>query len=153
MKANVEKLDKLAGELLSLMSVNAKIETSYDKENETYVVNIDAGEENGLLIGKKGETLSSLQIILGILFKQEMGEWYRVMVNIADYREKEEDYLKNLAAATVERVRSTGEPQNLYNLKPWQRRVVHMFLAEEDGITTESEGEGEERYLVIKLKK
>jgi len=153
MKDNTKKLQSLAEELLSLMSVKATAETSYDKENEAFVVNIDAGDENGLLIGKKGDTLSSLQTILGILLKQHTGEWARVVVNIADYREKEEEYLKNLAQTTSDRAKTTGEPQSLYNLKPWQRRVVHMVLAEESGIETVSEGEGEERYLVIKPKK
>lgn len=152
MKENIKVLESLVEELLALMTIKANFQVSYNKEDEAYIVDIDGGEENGLLIGKKGETLSSIQTVLGLLFKQKIGEWNRIVVNIADYREKEEDYLKNLASTTLERVRSTGEPQNLYNLKPWQRRVVHMFLAEESDVSTESEGEGEDRHLVIKLK-
>lgn len=130
----------------------AKIDVEYDKENEAYVVNVDAPDETGLLIGKKGETLSSLQTVLGVLLKAKVGEWNRVVVNIGDYREKEEGYLKNLAMSTAERARETGQPQNLYNLKPWQRRIIHMSLSEEKDIATESVGEGEERYLVVKSK-
>ncbi len=152
MDKNVDLLKQAAEELLTLMGISAKIEVSYDKKNETFVADIDAGEENGLLIGKKGDTLGSLQTILGVLLKQKVGEWNRVTVNIADYREKEEDYLKNLATNTAERAKTTGEPQNLYNLKPWQRRVVHMHLAEVDGIETVSEGEGDNRYLVVRSK-
>jgi spoIIIJ-associated protein len=150
---NVKELQGLAEELLTLMSTSSKCEVSYDKENEAYVVNIEAGDETGLLIGKKGETLSSIQTVLGLLLKQKTGEWNRVVVNVGDYREKEEDYLKNLATATADRAKETGEPQSLYNLKPWQRRVVHMALGEDSEITTESMGEGEERYLVVKPKK
>jgi spoIIIJ-associated protein len=135
------------------MSTKAKGEVSYDKENESFVVNIDAGDETGLLIGKKGETLLSVQTILGFLLKQKVGEWNRILVNVGDYREKEEGYLKDLAASTAQRAKETGEPQNLYNLKAWQRRVIHMVLAEDKEISTESEGEGEDRYLVIKSKK
>lgn len=153
MEENIQKLQKMADELFGLMSVSAKSEVSYDKENSAFVVNVDAGDENGLLIGKKGDTLSSIQTILSVLLKQQTGEWSHVILNIADYREKEEEYLKNLAKTTLERARSTGEPQSLYNLKPWQRRVVHMFLANETDIETISEGEGESRYLVIKTKK
>jgi spoIIIJ-associated protein len=102
------------------------------------------------LIGKKGDTLLSIQTVLGVLLKQKIGEWKKIVVNVGDYREKEEDYLKNLAATTAERAKTTGNPQNLYNLKAWQRRVVHMALAEDKEISTESEGEGEDRYLVIK---
>lgn len=153
MKKNIETLKKLSEELFSLMSIpKAKIDVEYDKENEAYVVNVDAPDETGLLIGKKGETLSSLQTVLGVLLKAKVGEWNRVVVNIGDYREKEEGYLKNLAMSTAERARETGQPQNLYNLKPWQRRIIHMSLSEEKDIATESVGEGEERYLVVKSK-
>lgn len=153
MKKDVTTLDKLATELFSLMSVNASAEVSFDKENDAFVVNVDGGDATGLLIGKKGETLSSIQNILGVLFKQKTGEWKRIILNVGDYREKEEGYLKNLAQTTAQRARETGEAQHLYNLKPWQRRVIHLSLSEETGIETESEGEGEERYLVIKPKK
>lgn len=153
MKKNVEILQKLSESLFELMSVSAKIEASYDKENEAFVVNIDGGDATGLLIGKKGETLNSIQTILGVLLKQKVGEWMRVVVNVGDYREKEEDYLKNLAETTAARAKETGEPQSLYNLKPWQRRVVHMTLSEDKDLVTESAGEGEDRYLVVKSKK
>jgi len=153
MKKDTETLNKLVTELFSLMTVSATAEVSFDKENDAFVVNVDAGDATGLLIGKKGETLSSIQNVLGVLFKQKTGEWKRIVLNVGDYREKEEGYLKNLAVTTAQRAKETGEPQHLYNLKPWQRRVIHLALTEETGIETESEGEGEERYLVIKSKK
>lgn len=153
MKKNVGILQKLAEKLLKLMATTAKVKTSFDKDNEAYVVDIEADDETGLLIGKKGETLSSLQVILGVLFKQKIGDWLRVVVNVGDYREKEEDYLKSLAKTTAERAKETGEPQSLYNLKPWQRRIVHMTLSEDKDLTTESAGEGENRYLVVKFNK
>lgn len=154
MEKNIETLKKVSEDLFSLMSVaDAKINVEYDKENEAYIINVDAPDETGLLIGKKGETLASLQVVLGVLLKQKIGEWNRVVVNVGDYREKEEEYLKNLAQATADRAKETGEPQNLYNLKPWQRRIVHMALSEDKDLATESMGEGEERYLVVKANK
>ena len=146
-------LKKLAEELLSLMGTKANATISYDKANECYLVNIDGGDETGLLIGKRGETLLSLQTILGILLKQKTGEWERVTVNVGDYLEKEEEYLKNLAQSAATRAKETGEPQSLYNLKPNQRRIIHLSLSEDKEITTESVGEGEERYLVVKSNK
>jgi spoIIIJ-associated protein len=153
MKKEEKILQQLADELLSLMSVKGTASVSYNKENEAFNVDIEAEDATGLLIGKKGETLSSLQVILGILFKQKVGEWNNVIVNVGDYREKEEDYLKNLATSAAERAKETGESQNLYNLKPWQRRVIHLVLKEDTDIVTESEGEEPERYLVIKSNK
>ncbi len=147
-----KQLQKIAGELFSLMGTKVNLEVSYDKKNEAYIVDVESTEETGLLIGRKGETLSSIQMILGIMFKSSVGEWHRILVNVGDYREKEEDYLKGLAMSAAERARETGEPQTLYNLKPAQRRLVHMALADEKGVITESMGEGDERYLVIKTK-
>ena len=72
-----------------------------------------------------------------------------MLVNVGNYREKEEDYLKNLADSTAQRAKETGEPQSLYNLKPGQRRTIHMFLSEDKEIKTESEGEDANRYLVV----
>lgn len=153
MKKSEKVLQKITEELLDLMSVQGSAEVSFDKDQEAFIVDVDPGEATGLLIGKKGDTLSSLQLILAMLLKAKVGEWNRVVVNIGDYREKEEEYLKNLAANTADRAIETGEPQNLYNLKPWQRRVIHLALSENKEVVTESEGEEVERYLVIKPKK
>jgi len=159
MKNKAKILQKLTDELLSLMMTKAQAEVSYDegkkndKEGGAFVVDVTAGDETGLLIGKKGETLLSIQTVLGFLLKQKNGEWNRVVVNIGDYREKEESYLKDLAASTAQRAKETGMPQNLYNLKAWQRRVIHLALSEDKDITTESEGEGEERFLIVRPKK
>lgn len=153
MKENTKILNDIAEKLFSLMSTKTKIETSYSKEDEVYSVNVDAGDATGLLIGKRGETLLSIQNILSVLFKQEIGEWQKIVVNVGDYREKEEVYLKNLAETTAERAIETGSAQNLYNLKAWQRRIIHMSLAENKSVETTSEGEGEDRYLIISPKK
>lgn len=132
------------------MSTSSTGVVSYDNESDIYVVTIETESETGLLIGKKGETLTSIQTVLGLMFKQKTGEWNRVTVNVGDYREKEEDYLKNLAVSAANRARETGEPQTLYNLNPAQRRIIHMHLSEEKDVLTESMGEGSERYLVVK---
>lgn len=152
MKKNVEILQKLAEELFSLMGTDSKLEVSYDKENEAYVVNVVGGDETGLLIGRRGETLTSIQTVLGLLMKQKIGDWVRVMLNVGDYREKEEDYLKSIAEQAATRAVETGEGQPLYNLKPAQRRIIHMYLSEKKDIQTESLGEGPDRYLVVKPK-
>ena len=153
MEINTDTLKNTAEKLLSLMSVSAKIEVTYDKKDEVFVVDIDAGETTGLLIGKRGETLLSIQNILGVLYKQETGEWAKIVVNVGDYRQKEEEYLKSLAENTAQRAVETGNPQNLYNLKAWQRRVIHMFLTDNKDVATTSEGEGEDRYLIVSPKK
>ena len=75
-----------------------------------------------------------------------------MVVNIADFREKEETRMIELANQTASRLRETGEAQSLYNLTPAQRRVIHMTLSNQKDIQTESTGEGSERCLVVKKK-
>src|SRR3972149_210616 len=151
-KTKTDAVKDLAKELLSLMGTSVGVEVSEDVENDAIVVDIDAKEETGLLIGRRGETLMSLQTVLGIMARQELGEGTRVVVNIGDWREKEEERLRALALSAAERAKETGEAQPLYNLLPAQRRVVHMALSEDATVETESLGEGAERYLVVKPK-
>lgn len=152
LKDKVSLVQKLIDKLLELMGTKAKAVVTEDKENEAIKINIETDEEAGLLIGRHGETLDALQVILGMMVFQESKEWARIIVNVGDWREKQEDQLKNLALQAAERARETGEPQTLFNLNASQRRIVHMVLTEEKDIETESSGEGKERYLVIKQK-
>lgn len=146
----VKEVDALATKLLVLMGSKAKVEVLDDEDNEAIKVNIITEEERGLLIGNHGEILLSIQTALGLMIKQKTGEWKRIIVNIGDWREKQEEYLKGLAIQASERVKETGKPEYLYNLNPSQRRIIHLALSNIKGIKTESEGEAEERCLVVK---
>lgn len=152
-KEKIETLEELANKLLSLMGTKAKAEVKEDKENQTFIVEIDAGEETGLLIGRRGETLNSIQSVLGMMLRQKFEEWSRVVVNVGDWREKQEDYLKGIAEQAATKAKETGEPQAIYNLSPAERRIIHLTLSEDPGVETESTGEEAERYLVVKPKK
>ncbi|OGM15816.1 hypothetical protein A2V56_00940 [Candidatus Woesebacteria bacterium RBG_19FT_COMBO_42_9] len=147
-----ETAKKLTEELLELMGVAASIEVAEGAENDALVVDVSSENETGLLIGRHGVTLLSLQAAIGMMLKQKLGEWVRVIVNVGDWRQKEEEHLGGLAEAAAERVKTTGEPQPIYNLTPSQRRIVHLKLSTDPSIATESQGEGEERYLVVKKK-
>jgi len=151
-KSKLEVVESVAGELLELMGVTVKPDVFEDKKNEAIVVSLKTEDEAGLLIGRHGQTIESLQAAIGMLVKEKTGDWIRVIVNVGDWREKQEEYLKSLAVSAAERAKTTGEDQPLYNLTPSQRRVIHVALSEEPGIVTESIGEGEERYLVVKRK-
>lgn len=149
----VKEVKVCSKELLLLMGSTAKVEVAEDEENDAIKVNIITDEERGLLIGNHGEILLSIQTALGMMLKQKIGEWKRVVVNIGDWREKQEEYLRGLATQASERVKETGKPEYLYNLNPSQRRIIHLALSAIKGIKTESEGEGEERYLIVKPSK
>lgn len=149
----VEVLQLIAQNLLNEMGTEAEAEVSEDKVNDAFVVSIKSENEAGLLIGNRGKTIEALQIVLGIIYRRKTDEWKRILVNIADWREKEEERLEGLAKQTADRATETGLPQELYNLTPAQRRVVHLALSENPKVSTESKGEGRERYLVVTPKK
>lgn len=144
-------IQELTEKLLSLTGVSASVEV-VDMGENTYEVNLDTDDETGLLIGFRGENINAIQTVLGIMLKGITGEWYRLIVNVGDYRQKQEEKLKELANQSADRAVLSKEPQPIYNLNASQRRIVHMHLAERDDITTESEGIEPERYLVIKSK-
>ena len=151
-KANMNSnIQKLTEELLSLAGVSAQVEV-IDLGENTYEVNLSTDDETGLLIGFRGENINAIQTVLGIMLKGQTGEWARLVVNVGDYREKQEEKLKELADQSADRAVETKEPQPIYNLNAAQRRVVHMHLSERTDITTESEGVEPERYLVVKSK-
>lgn len=144
-------IQELTEKLLSLAGVSATVEV-IDMGENTYTINLSTDDETGLLIGFRGENINSIQTVLGMILKGQTGEWYRLVVNVGDYREKQEEKLKELADQSADRAVETKEPQPIYNLNASQRRTVHMHLSTRDDITTESEGVEPERYLVIKSK-
>ena len=107
-------------------------------------------EESDLLIGRAGENLSALQLMLRLLVYRESGEWQTILVNVNDWREKREEYLKKLASNLAQKVKFSGHEVQLSLLSPTERRIIHLYLANHPDVTTVSEGEGRERHLIIK---
>jgi len=153
MSKTLSLAEKMANELLSLMGTKAQVKASEDKKNEAVRIDIETEEETGLLIGRHGETIEAIQSVLGMMLKKKTGDWVRIIVDVGGWREKQEERLRDLATQTAERVKETSEGQPLYNLSPAQRRVIHLALADDPDIETESAGEDEERYLIIRPKK
>lgn len=152
-KDKLKKIEESAVKLLSLMGSQAKVDVSSDEGNQAVLIDLDTDEETGLLIGRQGETLTAIQTILGMIARRDFGEWVRITVNVGDYQEKQESRLKDLALQTAQRAKETGEPQYLYNLTANQRRIIHLTLSEDKELETESQGEGKDRYLIIRVKK
>lgn len=151
-KKEIKQIEEMAVELLGLMGTDSKATAEYNNENEAVVVSVDAGDEAGLIIGNRGRTLNSIQTVLGMMNRGRTGDWRRILVDVADWREKEEERLAQLAKQSAQRALDSGEPQYLYNLTPSQRRLVHMALTSNKEVVTESHGEGSERYLVVSPK-
>jgi len=151
-KDRLKKIEESAVKLLSLMGSRAKVSVSSDKADQAVLINLETDDETGLLIGRQGETLTAIQTILGIIARRDFEEWVRIIVNVGDWREKQESRLKDLATQTGLRAKETGEPQYLYNLTPNQRRIIHLTLSEDKELETESQGEEKERYLIVRKK-
>lgn len=126
-------------------------EVNVEKEDEHFKVHINT-EENAILIGKHGNTLSSLELILSLIVAKKAGEFQRLIIEVGGYRQAREEYLRDLAERLREEVISTGNAKTVRGLKPWERRVIHMQFAENPDVVSESEGEERDRVLVIKKK-
>lgn len=148
----IELATKITEKLLGLMSVDATVDVTEDPENDALMININPSKEAGLIIGNRGRTLNSLQVILGMIFKKESGKWRRIIADVSGWREKESKRLEELALLTAQRAIETGEPQYLYNLTASQRRIIHLYLTENPNIKTESQGEDKDRFLIVSSK-
>lgn len=135
-------------ELIENLGVSATAEIS--KVDNNYIVDIKS-EDSSLLIGKYGINLESLQFVLAVRLKtQTQLEDFDVYLDIDNWRKSKEQKIEKMALATAAKVEETQQEEPLYNLKPSERRVIHALLTDHPKVTTESTGEGESRYLIIK---
>jgi spoIIIJ-associated protein len=108
------------------------------------------GEDVADLIGRRGEHLRALQFILALMVNKQLHRRLPVIVDVDGYRQRREELLRNLAHRFAGRVRVTGEPMQMEAMPPNERRIIHLALANDPDVTTESIGEGEARRVVIK---
>ncbi len=141
-----EELEKL------LKQIGIKSDVDVTAGEEGFVISLDAGEDNALLIGKHGNTLASLELVATLIVTNKLGEFKRVTIEIGSYRAEREQYLQDLANKLKDEVITSGYEKQVRGLKPWERRYVHMFLQEDDQVMTESVGEDRDRTLIIKRK-
>jgi spoIIIJ-associated protein len=125
------------------------------REREPLTLNVrSAGDENlSVLIGRRGDTLASLQLIVSLIVSKQTGQRERVVVDAEGYRERREENLRSLAQRVAQQVRRSRAAVALEAMPPNERRIIHMELAEEEDLTTESSGEGDQRRVVIALKR
>ena len=142
-----EIVKEVAQELLRQLSVEAEI--AVEKGEDHFKVNIQT-PDTGLLIGRHGETLNSLQLLLGVILYKKIGSWQRIILDVGSYRKMREDSLREMVERIAIEVETTGQPVVLPFMTPLERRFVHMLLADREKVTTESLGEGRERRLTVK---
>ncbi len=145
-----QTVKEIAEELLANLQIDCTVTVASDAQG-VCSVNIET-PESGLLIGFHGETLSSFQLILGLAVYKKMGQWVKVVVEVGDYRAKRAEQLTVMAQSYANQVISSGQPVVLPPLPPAERRVVHLALQDRTDVETISEGEGNQRRVVIKPK-
>lgn len=133
--------------IFSGIGIHGRIE-SYMGEDESLHIDV-LGSDCGVAIGRHGETLEAIQYLTNIVANRWVDDHLRVVVDVAGYRSRREQRLRQQAKKTAERVLDTGRESRLKPMSPAERRIVHLSLRETEGITTYSEGAEPRRYVVI----
>lgn len=133
--------------IFSGIGIHGRIE-SYMGEDESLHIDV-LGSDCGVAIGRHGETLEAIQYLTNIVANRWVDDHLRVVVDVAGYRSRREQRLRQQAKKTAERVLDTGRESRLKPMSPAERRIVHLSLRETEGITTYSEGTEPRRYVVI----
>ena len=107
-------------------------------------------KDTGIVIGYHGEVLESLQLVLSLAVAKKLGRFVRVSIEVDGYKKNRTEYLHNLAIQVKEKALSENHEQILSSLKSWERRIIHLFLQNDEQVSSESSGEGKERVLVVK---
>ena len=110
------------------------------------------GDDAGLLIGRKGETLKTLQFLVRYIVSQRLDDRVNLMIDVEGYQERRHQSLANMARRVARRVTDTGKPITLEPMPPNERRIVHLTLSDHPMVTTESTGMGSSRQVVILIK-
>ena len=143
--------DFLVG-VFKTMDMDVEINEEYQKETGILTVNME-GEDMGVLIGKRGQTLDSLQYLVSLVINKDVDGYIHVKADTENYRERRKKTLENLAKNIAFKVKRTRQPVALEPMNPYERRIIHSALQDEKFITTYSEGEEPYRKVVVALKK
>lgn len=137
--------------ILRYINIHATVQV---RSTNPLTLNIHGINENlGLLIGRRGETLAALQLLVSLIVSHRTKHRMRIIVDAEHYRERREENLRSLAMRVAQQVRSYRRSIALEAMPPYERRIVHIALADSQDISTESIGEGDERRVVISLKR
>ena len=141
-------------QVLSAMEITAKINIDIEEGEKENIINIDViGDDMGILIGKRGQTLDSLQYLVSLVINKESEKFNRVKLDTENYRERRKATLENLAKNIAIKVKRIKRPVALEPMNPYERRIIHSALQNDKYCTTKSEGEEPYRHVVVILKK
>ena len=152
-KFSVEEIvNEFLKSVFSAMNMEVEIIVKVDENENSIDVELK-GEDMGILIGKRGQTLDSLQYLTNLAVNKHSENYYKVKVDTEDYRKRRKDTLENLAKNIAYKVKRTKRSVSLEPMNPFERRVIHSALQNDKFVTTHSEGEEPFRHVVVTLKK
>ena len=139
-------------QVFQAMELEVEIVTKVDEDNR--VIDVDfKGPEMGMLIGKRGQTLDSLQYLTNLAVNKQSESYIKVKLDTEDYRKRRKETLENLAKNIAYKVKRTKRPVSLEPMNPFERRVIHSALQNDKYVSTHSEGEEPYRHVVVTLKR
>ena len=148
----VENVKSFLAQVFQAMELEVEIITKVDEENRMIDVEFK-GPEMGMLIGKRGQTLDSLQYLTNLAVNKQSDSYVKVKLDTEDYRKRRRETLENLARNIAYKVKRTKRPVSLEPMNPFERRVIHSALQNDKYVSTHSEGEEPYRHVVVTLKK
>lgn len=152
-KVTVESfLKQLLNDIFSAMDMEVEILIQLNEENHNIEIDLK-GNEMGILIGKRGQTLDSLQLLLNNAVHKHFDTYYKVKLDTENYRVRRKETLENLAKNIAYKVKRTKSPVVLEPMNPFERRVIHSALQNDRYVVTHSEGEDPFRHVVVSLKR
>jgi len=134
------------------MNMEVDIAVAYNKEEQVVDI-VLTGEDMGILIGKRGQTLDSLQYLTNLAVNKNAESFVKVKIDTEDYRKRRRETLENLAKNIAYKVKRTKRPVSLEPMNPYERRVIHSTLQNDKFVTTHSEGDEPYRHVVVTLKR
>lgn len=151
-----ETLEDMAMTFLSdvfgAMNLGVSMEAAFDQGERELSINM-SGDDMGILIGKRGQTLDSLQYLVSLVVNKESEDYIRVKLDTENYRERRKETLETLAKNIAYKVKRTRRPVSLEPMNPYERRIIHSALQNDKFVVTRSDGEEPFRHVVISLKK
>ena len=152
-KSSVEdEVKEFLTSVFNAMKMQVEIEINKNEDERFLDVELK-GDDMGVLIGKRGQTLDSLQYLTSLAINKHSDVYYKVKIDTEDYRKRRRETLENLARNIAYKVKRTKRPVSLEPMNPFERRVIHSALQNDRYVTTHSEGEEPYRHVVVTLKK
>ena len=149
-------IDENVVEFLSSIfdAMKMEVEILVAVNEEEHIIDVELkGDDMGILIGKRGQTLDSLQYLTNLAINKHSDEYYKVKIDTEDYRKRRKETLENLAKNIAYKVKRTKRPVSLEPMNPFERRIIHSALQNDRYVTTHSEGDDPYRHVVVTLKK